>query len=120
MHHVAEPKAVRETLAEMVRVTRGGGRVLIWDHNPRNPYWSNLMGRVPQDTGEERLIPEEELLDGLRAGGAEPLLSAQLGFVPDFVPPRALRLAARTEELVERIAGLRRLCAHNVILAAPG
>ena len=86
MHHVAEPEAVRKTLAEMVRVTRSGGRVLVWDHNPRNPYWSNLMGRVPQDTGEERLIPEEELLDGLRAGGAEPLLSAQLGFVPDFVP----------------------------------
>ena len=80
MHHVAEPRggAARRS-REMVRVTRSGGRVLVWDHNPRNPYWSNLMGRVPQDTGDERLIPEEELLEGLRAGGAEPLLSAQLG-----------------------------------------
>lgn len=119
MHHVAEPEAVRKTLAEMVRVTRSGGRVLVWDHNPRNPYWSNLMGRVPQDTGEERLIPEEELLDGLRAGGAEPLLSAQLGFVPDFVPARALGLAQRAERAVERIPGLRRVTAHNVILATP-
>ena len=119
MHHVAEPGAVKKTLAEMVRVTRVGGRVLIWDHNPRNPYWSNLMNRVPQDTGEERLIPEEELLDGLRAGGAEPLVSAQLGFVPDFVPPRALPLAQRAERAVERIPGLRRLTAHNVILATP-
>ena len=119
MHHVAEPEAVRKTLGEMVRVTRSGGRVLVWDHNPRNPYWRNLMARVPQDTGEERLIPEEELLDGLRAGGAEPLMSAQLGFVPDFVPPRALPLAQRAERAVERIPGLRRVTAHNVILAAP-
>jgi SAM-dependent methyltransferase len=120
MHHVAEPGAVRRTLTEMARVTRTGGRVLVWDHNPRNPYWKNLMGRVPQDTGDERLIPEEELLSGLRAGGAEPLLSAQLGFVPDFVPPRGLRLAQRAERAVERIPGLRRVCAHNVVLAAVG
>jgi SAM-dependent methyltransferase len=118
MHHVAAPAAVHKTLGEMVRVTRSGGRVLIWDHNPRNPYWRNLMGRVPQDTGEERLIPEDELLDGLRDGGAEPLLSEQLGFVPDFVAPRLLPLAQRTERAVERIPGLRRVCAHNVILAA--
>jgi SAM-dependent methyltransferase len=119
MHHVAEPGAVRKTLTEMVRVTRSGGRVLVWDHNPRNPYWKNLMGRVPQDTGEERLIEEDELIAGLRAGGAEPLFSRQLGLVPDFVPPRALGLAAGAERLVERAPGLRRLCAHNVILAVP-
>ena len=117
MHHVAEPEAVRRTLAEMARVTRPGGLVLVWDHNPRNPYWRHLMARVPQDTGEERLISEAELLTGLRAAGAEPFLSAQLGLVPDFVPPRALPSAAMAERLVERLPGVRRLCAHNVVLA---
>ncbi len=73
----------------MVRVCRPGGRVLHWDHNPRNPYWRLLMARVPQDTGEERLVPEEEVTSALRAAGAEVVLSTQLGFVPDFVPPRA-------------------------------
>jgi len=120
MHHVAEARAVRSTLSEMVRVARPGGRVLVWDHNPRNPYWRSLMARVPQDTGEERLIPEEEILDGLRDAGAEPRLTAQLGFVPDFVSPRLLPMAKRGERLVERTPGLRRLCAHNVILAVPG
>ena len=48
--------------------SRPGGRVLIWDHNPRNPYWGRLMARVPQDTGEERLIGEQEIVGGLRCG----------------------------------------------------
>ena len=106
----------------MVRVTRPGGRVLVWDHNPRNPYWGPLMARVPQDTGEERLIAEAEVLAGLRGGGAEIVRSP---------PARAgarLRAAARAraprprvERAVERTPLMRRLGAHNVVLAAkPG
>ncbi len=117
MHHIADPGDVRRTLIEMVRVARPGGRVLVWDHNPRNPYWGRLMAKVPQDTGEERLIPEEEVTGGLRAGGAEILLSEQLGMVPDFVPERALRAAAAAERAVERTPLVRRLGAHNVVLA---
>jgi len=117
MHHIAAAADVRATLGEMVRVARPGGRVLVWDHNPRNPYWKRLMARVPQDTGEERLIPDEEVVAGLRAGGAEIELSEPLGFVPDFVPPAALGAAAAAERAVERIPLLRRLCAHNVVLA---
>jgi SAM-dependent methyltransferase len=118
LHHIADPGDVRRTLAEMVRVARPGGRVLIWDHNPRNPYWGRLMARVPQDTGEERLIGEQEVLDGLRAAGAEILRSDQLGMVPDFVPRMGLRAAAALERAVERTPLVRRLGAHNVVLAA--
>ena len=117
LHHVAEPTAVSLTLGEMARVTRPGGHVLIWDHNPANPYWPIIMRRVPQDTGDERLIPEREIVDGLAAGGARPMLCAQLGLVPDFVPPPLLGAAALAERVVERIPLLRRLCAHNVVLA---
>jgi SAM-dependent methyltransferase len=117
MHHIADPAAVRRTLAEMVRVVRPGGLVLVWDHNSRNPYWKILMARVPQDTGDERLVPEEEILDGLRDAGAEVVRSEQLGFVPDFTPTWLLGLVAHGERLVERTPGLRRVCAHNVILA---
>lgn len=117
LHHVADHGAVRATLAEMVRVARPGGRVLVWDHNPRNPYWGRLMAKVPQDTGEERLIPEHEVVGGLRGAGARILLSAQLGMVPDFTPRRALRAAAALERAVERTPLVRRLGAHNVVLA---
>ena len=117
MHHIADPDEVRQTLAEMVRVVKPPGRVLVWDHNPRNPYWGRLMARVPQDTGEERLIGEAEIVTGLRAAGGQILLRTQLGAVPDFTPPRAIRLAAALERAFERTPGLRRFAAHNVILA---
>ena len=117
MHHIADPAQVRTTLGEMVRVTRPGGRIVIWDHNPRNPYWNRLMAKVPQDDGTERLIPEAEILDGLEAAGGLPISSEQLGLIPDFVPPSMLRAAARFERVAERTPGLRRLCAHNVVLA---
>jgi SAM-dependent methyltransferase len=117
MHHIADPDEVHRALAEMVRVAKPSGRILLWDHNPRNPYWKSLMARVPQDTGDERLIAEHELIAGLEESGAELLLSAQLGLVPDFTPERALGLVAAAERAAERIPLLRRLCAHNVILA---
>ncbi|MFL5760037.1 MAG: class I SAM-dependent methyltransferase [Thermomicrobiales bacterium] len=117
LHHVAEATAVRQTLAEMSRVTRRGGRVLIWDHNPANPYWPWLMRRVPQDTGGERLIPTDEIVAGLNAGGARPIACQQLGLVPDFTPRRLLGAAQVAERLTEATPGVRRLCAHNVILA---
>jgi hypothetical protein len=102
----------------MARVTRPGGRVLVGDHNPLNPYWRLLMRRVPQDTGAERLIPTDELMAGLRAGGVEPLVVTRSGFVPDLVPPPLLRPMVAVERVVEATAGLNLLCAHNVVLAA--
>jgi SAM-dependent methyltransferase len=117
MHHVADPDDVRATLVEMTRVSRPGGRVLIWDHNPRNPYWGPLMARVPQDTGEERLIGEQEIFQGLNAAGGRVIEARHLGFVPDFTPADLMRPAAALERLAERTRFASRFAAHNVILA---
>ncbi|CAN5532587.1 hypothetical protein BH10ACT11_BH10ACT11_16740 [soil metagenome] len=117
LHHIATPPAVRGTLAEMVRVCRPGGRIVVWDHNPRNPYWKLLTARVPQDDGSERLIPEREVIDGIEAAGGRVLSSEALGFVPDFAPARAMKPVAAIERAVERTP-LRFVCAHNVVVAS--
>ncbi len=75
------------------------------------------MKRVPQDTGAERLIPEQEILDGLAAGHATPVEAKPLGLMPDFTPKFMTGAVARLERLVERTPLLNRFCAHNVILA---
>jgi SAM-dependent methyltransferase len=117
MHHIADPKDIRDTLLEMARVTKPGGHVLVWDHNPRNPYWPILMKRVPQDTGAERLIPERELVDGLAAGGAPVVELVPLGMMPDFTPRPLLGAVAALERVIERAPLLNRFCAHNVVFA---
>jgi len=117
MHHIARPELVQRTLDEMVRVTRRGGHILIWDHNPLNPYWSLLMRRVPQDVGSERLVPMDEILEDLRAAGATVLRADRRGLMPEFVPPSLLGVAARIERLVEATPGIRAFCSHDVVLA---
>ena len=117
MHHIADRHRVRRTLAEMVRVTRLGGHVLVWDHNPLNPYWPLIMRRVPQDSGAERLVPMRELVAGLTAAGARIVRVERLGLMPEFIPLRLLGFAARVERGVEATPGLRRFCSHNVVLA---
>ena len=117
MHHVAEKPNVRSTLMEMVRVTKPGGKIMIWDHNPRNPYWPILMRRVPQDTGAERLIPDSEIVAGLKAGGAETFFNRPLGLMPDFTPPKLVSTVAKLEMVVEKVPLLKLVGAHNVIVA---
>lgn len=118
MHHIAEPDRVRRTIAEMVRVTRRGGKILIWDHNPLNPYWPLLMKRVPQDNGNERLIPMRELVTDLETAGAAVLRTERFGLVPDFTPRPLLRVASALERAIEKTPGVRLICSHNVVLAA--
>lgn len=120
LHHIAQTDSVKASLAEMYRALRRGGTLIIWDHNPANPYWPVLMKRVPQDTGQERLIPLAEICQGLRQAGARTVQIFKKGFVPDFVPPVLLPVLQRLEEAVERIPLVRGWAAHNVVVVHKG
>ncbi|MDQ3701837.1 MAG: methyltransferase domain-containing protein [Chloroflexota bacterium] len=117
LHHITDRGRIAATIGEMCRVTRAGGHVVIWDHNPKNPYWPLLMKRVPQDTGEERLVPQEEIVADLRAAGVTTMRAHRSGLVPDFTPPPLLGLARAVERVVEATPGLNIFCAHNVVVA---
>ena len=116
LHHLPDPRRVAATIAEMLRVTRPGGHVVIWDHNPLNPYWPIVMGRVPQDVGTERLVPAAEIKGGLLLAGAEEWRLTRSGWVPDFAPRGLMWLLRIVEATLERTPGLSRLGAHNVFV----
>jgi SAM-dependent methyltransferase len=117
MHHLETPERVADTIAEMGRVVRPGGYVLIWDHNPLNPYWPILMKRVPQDHGDERLVSVWELLEATRQAGLKPVSAARTGLVPDFMPRALMPIWTRVERIVEASPVLSLFAAHNVVVA---
>lgn len=117
MHHLETPERVASTIAEMGRVVRPGGYVLIWDHNPLNPYWPILMKRVPQDHGDERLVSVWEILEGTRQAGLQPIRAARTGLVPDFMPSAMMPIWTQVERIVENNPVLSLFAAHNVVIA---
>jgi SAM-dependent methyltransferase len=117
LHHLETPARVAATVAQMARVVRPGGFVVLWDHNPANPYWPMLMKRVPQDSGDERLVPLAELLADVKQAGLRPERAFRSGFTPDFLPARLAQPWRWVERLVELTPGLNALAAHNVVVA---
>ncbi len=117
LHHLVDRRRVAVTIKEIARVTKLGGTIIIWDHNPNNPYWPIIMKKSPQDCGEERLIPLGEILGALRKSGIAKFEVCRRGFIPDFVPRRLLPLFQVVERVVEKSPVFNRLCAHNVIIA---
>ena len=120
MHHVVGREAIAGSLREMLRIVKPGGRIVVWDHNPLNPYWPIFMKRLPQDQEETRLVPLGELVSTLRQAGAVSIEARRLGLVPDFAPRQLLWFFQGMEWLIERIPGLRAGCAHNVVVAVKG
>ena len=119
LHHMFDPRTVAATIREMLRVTRPGGGVVIWDHNPLNPYWPLLMRRLPQDEEDTRLVPAGEILRAVQDAGARDVRVARSGWVPDFTPGWALGGFQRLEALLEALPLVRELAAHNVVVARP-
>lgn len=117
LHHLVEPAVVRAAIAEMCRVTRPGGALIVWDHNPLNPYWPLLMRRLPQDRGDEKLVPARLVLDAVRAAGMSDVRLRRLTWLPEFTPERALPAVARVERRLEQVPLVRALGAHNVVTA---
>lgn len=117
LHHLETAERVAATVSEMARVVKRGGFVVLWDHNPANPYWPILMKRVPQDSGDERLVPQDELLRDARAAGLQLHRVLRSGFTPDFLPAALATPWRWVERLVEITPGLNVLAAHNVVIA---
>jgi SAM-dependent methyltransferase len=117
LHHLETPERVAATVDEMGRVVKRGGFVVLWDHNPANPYWPILMKRVPQDSGDERLVPLAELLADVRNSGLRIHKVLRSGFTPDFLPSALAKPWNLVEKFVELTPGVNVFAAHNVVIA---
>ena len=106
LHHLETPARVVATVREMARVVKAGRFVVLWDHNPANPYWPILMKRVPQDSGDERLVPREELLEAVANAQLAVYSARRSGLTPDFMPRAAMPIWRWVEQLVEVTPGL--------------
>lgn len=114
LHHLIDPELVRATLREIVRVTGPGGTAVIWDHNPNNPYWKFLMARLPQDQGDEVLVPASLIMNELRRTPARQVTLRRMTFMPDFTPKWAVPAVGTAEQALERVPLLNKIAAHNV------
>jgi ubiquinone/menaquinone biosynthesis C-methylase UbiE len=117
LHHLIDPELVRRAIHEMCRVVKPGGAVVVWDHNPLNPYWPLLMRRLPQDQGDEKLVPAKLIRSALSEAGMADIRLRRMTFVPDFTPALLLPAVAAVERVLERIPGLSRFGAHNVAVS---
>lgn len=117
LHHLETPEHVRRCISEMVRVTRSGGVVIVSDHNPVNPYWRSIMKRVPQDCGDERLVPLKEILEVLSELPVSSVRTIRSGWVPEFVPRALMAFVRNAEFVLEATPIIRAFSAHNNVVA---
>jgi len=80
LHHV--PVAERPAVyAELGRVLRPGGRLYVFEHNPRNPLVRHVIARTPIDANAI-LLDAREVQDGLLGTGRYELETDYLMFAP--------------------------------------
>ncbi|MBN9087543.1 MAG: class I SAM-dependent methyltransferase [Reyranella sp.] len=80
LHHV--PVAERPAVyAELGRVLKPGGRLYVFEHNPRNPLVRHVIARTPIDANAI-LLDANEVQEGLLGSGRYELETDYLMFMP--------------------------------------
>jgi SAM-dependent methyltransferase len=74
LHHV-EPAGRLDFVQELVRVTRPGGVVAVFEHNPLNPLTRLVVSRCAFDEGV--VLVRRRALEGLLAGRATDAVSSR-------------------------------------------
>ncbi len=111
LHHLREDVRAG-VFAEIRRVLKPGGLLLVHETNPRNPVFRFYMGyvfpiirRIDEGT-EEWLNPERQEVPGMTRVGTD-----YDTFLPDFMPRMLLPLFLKVERRLER-SRLRQYAAH--------
>ncbi|OGW92216.1 MAG: hypothetical protein A3E74_03985, partial [Omnitrophica bacterium RIFCSPHIGHO2_12_FULL_44_12] len=82
-HHLSEPDQIK-TLREMKRVTKRGGLVTIFEHNPYNPVSQLIVKLSPLDKNV-RLLTKSKVNQLFSETGIQTVLQKYILFFPEFM-----------------------------------
>ena len=88
-HHLVTKELISKTMAEMKRVTKNKGIIIIVDSNKMNPIVSigqNLMIKRGVDTGLERLVWPRTIVKLLKKNKIDVIESRGYCLIPHFLP----------------------------------
>ena len=116
-HHIAFEGLdwVDKALCEANRVLKPGGMLLIYEANPLNVYWYYYMRKIGEDNA--RLMRNGFLRRKIRKAGFSLNGGSYIGFVPQFLSPKGLRVFGRIECLIEDIPLVKNLCSNYYVSA---
>jgi ubiquinone/menaquinone biosynthesis C-methylase UbiE len=116
MHHIAFEglEYLRLALAEVHRVLRRGGKVVIYEANPLNLYWYYYMRKIGEDNA--RLMRRGFLQKTLSQLGFRVVAGQYMGFVPQFLSPASLARFRQVERWVEAAPLLSALCSNYYLV----
>ena len=80
LHHV-EPEGVRHFTEEMMRVTKKGGLVMVFEHNPLNPLTRRAVSQCKLDE-DAHLLRKSEVSHLLRSAGGTLVCRRYIFFTP--------------------------------------
>jgi len=116
IHHILEKDQIERCLRDMIRVTRKGGKVIIMDPNPGNPYWTFFNKKFPLDPEKEKNIPTRLFIEIFSRCDVKDIRYFYSGIIPDFTPPFLMFPFKAMETLLEHTPLINRYLAHQTLI----
>jgi len=115
-HHLYSETIALQTIREMIRVVKKGGKVIIWDANFLNPYWRFLFKRIPYDKNAKGVISLSKIIREAKSNNLAGIKVIKSGWIPDFAPKTLLLLFKFFEYIMERMPIIKLFSAHNIVI----
>ena len=115
-HHLTSDYEVAEAIREMIRVTKKGGKIVIWDANHLNPYWLFLFKKISYDEGVESPVKLSKVILEAKRNNISGIRVIKSGWIPDFTPEILMPFFKLAEYILEKMPVVNLFSAHNIVI----